>query len=80
MTVFDVTQDQDQGQVTKLAWCNNSRFNLVRATAVDGGICIMQPLLRSLSESDQPYIATRENAENYIKALQKALDLGWLPR
>lgn len=77
MSVFDVTVSEEE--VTEIKWCDNDgSLNLVRShlgemTIKEGGLAGMLhdriPLLQSVPE-----------AENLIKAIQKAIDLGWFKK
>lgn len=62
--IYDVREkDQD---ITQIAWCNNEKYDLTKF-AMNGGIKVRACDLQDL-----------KTAQNLIKALQKAIELGWV--
>lgn len=71
MSVFDVTKDTIQ-KIDEIQWNDNSQWNLV----------IRQSHIHfkglSIGEMTWPLVSTKVEAEDLIKALQKAIELGWV--
>lgn len=75
MAVFDVTTEQQQ-EIDKIKWCCTDVWDLVYN---DEGIYFYEAELRFKHvPTGFPLVETKEEAENLIKALQKAIELGWV--
>jgi hypothetical protein len=71
--VFDVTKDSKEPEEIK--WCSPSGYNLIKYSP---GIGIGNEGLTDMFEHSTPFVTSTEEAENLIKALRKAIDLGWV--
>lgn len=76
MSVFDVRTDAVQ-KVTEISWCGADAWNLVKHSSA--GLVFKDIKIGSTTSSPQSsLVANKEEAENLIKALQKAIELGWV--
>jgi hypothetical protein len=73
MSVLDITKDVIV--VDQIKWCGDSDFNLVRCSDFTE-VSIHREGVDCL-HGGSALLADAEEAENLIKALQKAIDLGW---
>ena len=75
MAVFDVTKEQPQ-EIDRVRWCGSDVWDLVYNTE---GIFFSEAEIRFKHTSTGfPLVETKGEAENLIKALQKAIELGWV--
>jgi len=72
MSIFDVTTEQKN--ISELQWCTNGEYNLTKTREGVG----LKPLCAQWLKDGTNFLSTKKNAENLIKALQKAIDLGWI--
>jgi hypothetical protein len=72
MNVFDVTKGEVN--VKEIHWNGDSDFNLIQT---DRGVTIKDSGAYDIHMNNAPLVEGVEEAENLIKALQKAIDLGW---
>jgi hypothetical protein len=73
MSVFDVTKNAEA--VNQIKWCGDNDFNLVRRSDFTG-VSIHRDGVDCLNNG-ATLLADATEAENLIKALQKAIDLDW---
>ena len=75
MAVFDVTTEQPQ-EIDKIRWCRSELWDLVYNKE---GIFFYEAEIK-FKHTNQGFalVETKEEAENLIKALQKAIELGWV--
>ena len=72
MSVFDVTKDTTQ-KIEEIKWCVSAEWNIIQDEHY--GISFRDI---SLGSEDYSLVFNKEQAENLIKELQKAIELGWL--
>lgn len=72
MSVFDFTKDTTQ-KIEEISWCVSAEWNIIQDEYY--GISFRDI---SLGVGDYSLVSNKEQAENLIKALQKAIELGWL--
>jgi hypothetical protein len=72
MSVFDVTKGD--ATVEEIHWNGDSDFNLIQ---VDNGVTIKDSGSYDIHMNNSPLVQDAIEAENLIKALQKAIDLKW---
>lgn len=71
--LLDVRENQED-EINILRWTNTPEFDLINSEL--GVDFIGAELVRS--EIPEPLVQTKIEAENLIKALQKAIELGWV--
>ena len=75
MSVFDVTKETTQ-EIEEISWCCGAwQWNLVQRKNDHGNIYFKDIFI---GEADCSLVGSKEHAENLIKALQKAIELGWV--
>jgi hypothetical protein len=74
--IFDVTKNHEEPEEIK--WCAPSGYNLIRNEGRNLGIRISKEGLTDMFEHNTSFVTNAEEAENLIKALRKAIDLGWV--
>ena len=74
MSVFDVAKDNVQ-EIEEIKWCEAEDWNIVQRETVSGGIAFKNI---KISQYGHSLVTGKTQAENLIKALQKAIELGWL--
>lgn len=72
MSVFDVTKDSTQ-EIEEISWCVSAEWNIIQDDHY--GISFRDI---SLGLGNYRLVSDKEQAENLIKALQKAIELGWV--
>ena len=72
MSVFDVAKDNVQ-EIEEIKWCVSAEWNIIQDECY--GISFRDI---SLGLEDYSLVSDKEQAENLIKALQKAIELGWV--
>ena len=72
MSVFDVTKDSTQ-EIEEISWCVSAEWNIIQDDRY--GISFRDI---SLGLGNYSLVSDKEQAENLIKALQKAIELGWV--
>lgn len=71
--LLDVRENQED-EINILRWTNTPEFDLINSEL---GVCFIgADLVRD--EIPEPLVQTKIEAENLIKALQKAIELGWV--
>lgn len=82
--VYDVITEETQ-EITQIKWCKDTDYNLVKfkiGAQVGIGLDEMYIVEKGEFQCDDqdryPLVETAEDAENLIKALQKAIELGWV--
>ena len=70
MSVFDVTKETTQ-EIEEIQWCVSEEWNIIKDE--HSGISF-----RDISLEGYSLVSNKEQAENLIKALQKAVELGWV--
>ena len=71
MSVFDVTKETTR-EIEEIQWCVSEEWNIIKDE--HSGISFRDISL----ESEYSLVSDKEQAENLIKALQKAIELGWV--
>ena len=71
MSVFDVTKDNVQ-EIEEIQWCVSEEWNIIKDK--HGGVSFRDIPL----DGEYSLVSDKEQAENLIKALQKAIELGWV--
>ena len=74
MSVFDVTKDNAQ-EIEEIQWCGAEEWNIIQRATISGGVAFKDI---KISQYDHSLVTDKEQAENLIKALQKAIELGWV--
>ena len=72
MSQFDVTKDSTQ-EIEEISWCVSAEWNIIQDDHY--GISFRDI---SLGLGNYSLVSDKEQAENLIKALQKAIELGWV--
>ena len=72
MSTFDVTKPENQ--VTEIMWNGDQDFNLL---SVPDGVTINSEGIKEMEDAGTTLCQDVNEAEHLIKALQKAIDLGW---
>lgn len=72
MSVFDVTKEATQ-EIEEISWCVSAEWNIIQDDHY--GISFRDI---SLGSGNYSLVSDKEQAENLIKALQKAIELGWV--
>jgi hypothetical protein len=72
MSVHNVAQDQQE--ISKIRWNDDSDYDLIKHRS---GVTLAAAGVHDMHEYDSCLIDDAVEAENLIKALQKAIDLGW---
>jgi hypothetical protein len=80
MTIFDVNKEQQQ-PTTEIRWSTEADtsdqcFNLIKGR--DHGITLHEEGLENIFEGNSMLCENKDEAESLIKALQKAIELGWV--
>ena len=68
MSTLDVRESE---KISEIQWCENIRWNLVKKDVANGIRFKDSSVCKSL-------VSTKENAQDLIKALEKAIELGWV--
>ena len=75
MALFDVTKEQPQ-EIDRIRWCGSDVWDFVYNSE---GIFFYEAEIRfKHAPTGFPLVETKGEAENLIKALQKAIELGWV--
>ena len=74
MSVFDVTKDNLQ-EIEEIQWCGVEEWNIIQQKDSLGGVYFKGI---EISQYNHGLVNDKEQAENLIKALQKAIELGWV--
>ena len=72
MLIFDVTKDTTQ-KIEEIKWCVSEEWNIIQDEHY--GISFRDIFL---GLGDYSLVSDKEQAENLIKALQKAIEIGWV--
>ncbi len=80
MSIYNVNATKPEA-ITEIRWSteaadDNQDFNLVQCTR-SNRVTIKEVGIRSIADGDSALCETAEEAESLMKALQKAIDLGW---
>lgn len=73
MSVFDVTKDAIENPIHAIRWCYPKEWDLVRRDTD----CVYFSGI-PLDNWSKSLISSKDEAEALIKALQKAIELGWV--
>lgn len=75
MSVFDVTVSEEE--VTEIKWSESESDDYNLIPSKPGEVTINDSGLNDLLNGGENLIVSVGEAENLIKAIQKAIDLGW---
>lgn len=70
MTVWNVEHNSKE-KIDEIAWTNNDYWNLIDS---EEGVFFKNITI----ENNSALVSNKTEAENLIKALQKAIELGWV--
>jgi hypothetical protein len=73
MSTFDVTKGEQEA-ITEIQWSHDDDYNLVKSR---NEVTIKTQGCHDMAVDGTAMITDVEEAENLIKAIQKAIDLGW---
>ena len=76
MSVFDVTKDNVQ-EIEEIQWCEFEDWNIIKRKGISSEVAF-KDIKITQNSYDRSLVANKEQAENLIKALQKAIELDWL--
>jgi hypothetical protein len=80
VSIFDVTKPEQEA-ITEIRWAteagsDDQAYNLVRSKS-QSAVTLKKEALMELAAEDSSLCENVSEAEGLIKALQKAIDLGW---
>ena len=76
MSVFDVTKDKVQ-DIEEIQWCEFEDWNIIKRKGISSEVAF-KGIKITQNSYDRNLVTDKEQAENLIKALQKAIELDWL--
>ena len=76
MSVFDVTKDDVQ-EIKEIQWCEFEDWNIIKRKGISSEVAF-KGIKITQNSYDRSLVTNKEQAENLIKALQKAIELDWL--
>ena len=76
MSVFDVTKDKVQ-EIEEIQWCEFEDWNIIKLKGISSEVAF-KCIKITQNSYDRSLVTDKEQAENLIKALQKAIELDWL--
>ena len=76
MSVFDVTKDNVQ-EIEEIQWCEFEDWNIIKLKGISSEVAF-KGIKITQNSYDRSLVTNKEQAENLIKALQKAIELDWL--
>ena len=76
MSVFDVTKDSVQ-EIEEIQWCEFEDWNIIKLKGISSEVAF-KGIKITQNSYDRSLVTNKEQAENLIKALQKAIELDWL--
>ena len=76
MSVFDVTKDDVQ-EIDEIQWCEFEDWNIIKRKGISSEVAF-KGIKITQNSYDRNLVTNKEQAENLIKALQKAIELDWL--
>ena len=76
MSVFDVTKDKVQ-EIEEIQWCEFEDWNIIKQKSISSEVAF-KGIKMTQNSYDRSLVTDKEQAENLIKALKKAIELGWL--
>lgn len=76
MSVFDVTKDKVQ-EIEEIQWCEFEDWNIIKRKGISSEVAF-KDIKITQNSYDRSLVTNKEQAENLIKALQKAIELDWL--
>ena len=76
MSVFDVTKDKVQ-EIEEIQWCEFEDWNIIKRKGISSEVAF-KGIKITQNSYDRSLVTDKEQAENLIKALKKAIELGWL--
>lgn len=76
MSVFDVTKDDVQ-EIDEIQWCEFEDWNIIKRKGISSEVAF-KDIKITQNSYDRSLVTNKEQAENLIKALQKAIELDWL--
>ena len=76
MSVFDVTKNHIK-EIEEIQWCEFEDWNIIKRKGISSEVAF-KGIKITQNSYDRSLVTDKEQAENLIKALQKAVELGWL--